>query len=143
MSVGILAVLQTAATIVEFIKDLKDAPKELKGTLDEIEALRNVLHQILELHNKSSDGQSTTQILLNSRSPLKECLLQLEKLNKKLIPVNRLDKTRKAMAWRLHKGEIKSILTKIERQKSLLSVSLHVETQYAPDQRSIHRIVKG
>ena len=84
MTVGIWAALQAVATIVEFIKSLKDAPKELKCTLDEIEALQNVLHQILELHNKSSDEHSTTQILLNSRLPLKECLLQLERLNKNL-----------------------------------------------------------
>ncbi|KEF52817.1 uncharacterized protein A1O9_11234 [Exophiala aquamarina CBS 119918] len=132
ITAGTLAVLQAISTIFQFIGALKEAPTELKDLLDELKSLQMVLHQILKLHDKDSNELSTTTLIINPNLPLKECLLQLERLKKILIPVNRLDRTRKAVAWRLlslHKGEIKKVLDKIERQKSLLSVSLHAETQ--------------
>lgn len=133
ITAGTLAVLQAASTIVQFIGALKEAPNELKDLLDELEALQRVLRQILKLYDNDSDEKSTSPLLINPNSSLRECLLQLGRLKKILIPVNRLDRTRKIVAWRLlslHKGEIKKIIEKIERQKSLISVSLHAETQY-------------
>lgn len=124
-----LTVLQVAAGVVNCIRALRDASHELKKVQADIESLQTVLSRVRELCEHADKPGSMAQNLECYHLPLKECLEQLEKLRGKFQPINSLNRARKSMAWKFHQGDIKDILSSIERQKSMLMVGLQVETQ--------------
>jgi hypothetical protein len=129
VSATILTILQVAASVVSFIRDLKDASQALKKLQAEIEDLQVVLSHVKELGGKVEISDEHTEKLVCSHVPLQECLAQLEKLKDKFGPIRGLDRTRRAVTWKFQQGEINQILASIERQKTLLMVGLQVETQ--------------
>src|SRR5258708_956805 len=115
VTASIVAVMQATMALVDFLRSLRGTSKEVKSMLKDLLALQKVLGEAMELSHRPRGQLPGPTVLSTSGTPLKECLTELEKLRKKLIPVNNLDKTLKAVVWRFQQAEINNILTKIER----------------------------
>ena len=127
---SIITVIQVAGSLIAFVKDLKDTTAELSAVLAELNNLHNVLNHVLECHRAASREGQVADIFSCSKVPLRECEALLKRLRKKLESTSNFGRTRKVMTWRLQQTEIKNILGRIERQKALLNMSLHIETRY-------------
>ncbi|KAI9770937.1 MAG: hypothetical protein M1840_002641 [Geoglossum simile] len=109
ISASIVALLQLSATVIRFLRDVKDAPDDLK---------RLTIEDLVDL---GETGLETVQSLSVLNGPLEQCQSTLKRLTKKLDPASGF---RKMLAWPFQKEEVRDILGMIERQKMLFSLAL-------------------
>jgi uncharacterized phage infection (PIP) family protein YhgE len=108
---------------LQAVKDADDDRLNLFAEISELRALLNILHQgVSDQTDKSGLVQTGIQPALN------QCLSALRIIDSKLkVPQHgssRLDKLVKKLEWPFHRDEIQETLKKIERLKSLISLSL-------------------
>jgi hypothetical protein len=128
ITASIVAVAQISAALIKTLGDLKDTPRDLRLLRTEIESLRSVLLPALESLRRSEEEKAAIIQLLSAHGPLEEFRILLENLEKKLALVVGFNKARRAVTWQFQKGEVKSILGTIERQKTLFALALQSET---------------
>lgn len=127
ITASILAVVQVSAIVLKSLGDLKDTPRDLRRLRTEIDNLQSILLPALERLKRAKEEKLAMEQLLNAKGPLEEFRMLLEHLEKKLAPAAGLNKARRAVTWQFQKGEIKDILSTIERQKSLFALALQTE----------------
>jgi len=123
ITASIVAVVQISSIILKSLGNLKDTPGDLRRLRRELDGLQSVLLPALERLKRHEEDMAMIQ-LLNAHAPLEEFRILLEHLKKKLASVVNLNKARRAVAWQFQKGEFKSILGTIERQKTLFVLAL-------------------
>jgi hypothetical protein len=128
ITASIIAVVQVSAIVLKSLGDLKDTPRDLRRLRTEIDNLQSILLPALERLKRAKEEKLTIEQLLSAQGPLEEFRVLLEHLKKKLAPAAGLNKARRAVTWQFQKGEIKDILSTIERQKSLFALALQTET---------------
>jgi Fungal N-terminal domain of STAND proteins len=128
ITASIVAVVQVSAIVLKSLGDLKDTPRDLRRLRTEIDNLQSILIPALERLKRAKEEKLTIEQLLSAQGPLEEFRVLLEHLKKKLAPAAGLNKARRAVTWQFQKGEIKDILSTIERQKSLFALALQTET---------------
>jgi hypothetical protein len=128
ITASIIAVVQVSAIVLKSLGDLKDTPRDLRRLRTEIDNLQSILLPALERLKRAKEEKLTIEQLLSVQGPLEEFRMLLEHLKKKLAPAAGLNKARRAVTWQFQKGEIKDILSTIERQKSLFALALQTET---------------
>ncbi len=127
ITAGIIAVLQLTAKAVQYLNDVKDAPTDRQQILIEISTVSGFLHTLKDLAEKMQPGNAHLAAMrsLNvPNGPLEQFKSALERLVSKLKPAHGLRKVATALTWTLDKGEVNSILSKIERQKALFLLAL-------------------
>jgi hypothetical protein len=128
ITASIVAVVQVSAIVLKSLGDLKDAPRDLRRLRTEIDNLQGILLPALERLTRPEEEKLAMVQLLSAQGPLEEFRVLLEQLKKKLAPAAGLNKARRAVTWQFQKGEVKDILSTIERQKSLFALALQTET---------------
>ena len=127
ISASITALLQLTSTVVQYINNVKDASKERLRIRDEISSTSFLLYM---LNDRVQQAHSSEPWLLTVRSlnmpkgPLEQFKRALEQLASRLEPSKGLERVGKALAWPFQTGEIKEVLSTIERQKSLFDLAL-------------------
>lgn len=127
VSASIVAVLQLTGTVVQYLNDVKEAPKDRQRILGELSVASGILYLLRDLAERPQYGDAwsvTVRSLNVPNGPLDQFKLALELLTSKLAPVEGLKKMRKALTWPFQKAEIQSVISMIERQKSIFNLAL-------------------
>ena len=126
----VLAVLQLTQSVIKYISNVKDAPKECNRLLLDfkyIEGLLELLKETIEEAKNAAEWSQTTAVLSSSGSPIESLKIMLEPFVIKLQKYSSktgLKKMVVAMLWPLSKKETEEIATAMERQKSVLNIAI-------------------
>jgi hypothetical protein len=119
----IASAINLTTQICNYIRAVKDADDErsnLSTEITELRALLNILHQGV------SDQTHRSGLVQTGIQPaLEQCLSALRIIDSKLQHgSSRLDKLVKKLEWPFGRDEIQETLKKVERLKSLISLSV-------------------
>ena len=117
--VGISTILTLTQQVLGYIKDAYNASEERKKLFDEITSTQDLLIQLSEKSEQAKWGD-TLKVLATPRGPLQQLETALKRLEKELRPSNsRLKTMGKALKWPFDKKDTESIVSSLERSKSL------------------------
>ena len=131
---SIIAVLQLTTSILSFVNDLKNRPKELEQLAIEASSLYCLLTQLrfrLDDAGAHTDDPWFTSVraLGVNNGPLDQYKVALERLQEKLRPASSggLRKLGDKLHWASSKDDIDKALLRIERLKSLVVIALEMD----------------
>src|SRR3954471_5279751 len=127
LTAGVIAVVQLASKVVEYISAAAGATKERKRLGDEVRACEFVLQQLKDDAQDAEEGKQwseTIQILDMSDGPLGRLRAALRILIVRLEPKNGLRESFSSLKWPFTEREVEKIISTIEREKSLLDLAL-------------------
>src|SRR5579862_5403905 len=121
---SVLTVIQIAATVVRYLKDVKDADKDRNTLLVEISSITGLLYNLIHLAEEDGVYLNTLNTLNVPNGPLDQFKTAIEKLAKDLAPVSGLKGVGRSLAWPFKRAEVKEIVDTIERYKALFGLAL-------------------
>ena len=127
---SIVAVLQLTGAVIGYLNDVKDAPKECQQCMTEASNLENLLKSLLcrLVQGQAGDPWFTAVGDLDIKNgPLDQYKQALEQLRSKVEVQDRVQKVKRRLLWKFSKEEVKSILARIERLKSIVIVALEMD----------------
>ncbi|CAI6225918.1 unnamed protein product [Periconia digitata] len=130
VTASIIAVLQLSAKVLGYLSDVKDASKDRMQCAVEISNLYNLLFNLrvhLEEENPDEPWFTAVRALDVENGPLDQFKQALEILQTTMTDGGRLNKARKALRWKFEKEEIASILSRMERLKTLIKIALQMD----------------
>jgi hypothetical protein len=133
ISASVIAVLQLTGEVIKYLHDVKDAPKECRQCTIEASNLYNLLTNLrYRLEDATGDDPWYTALkALNVEDgPFDQYRQALEQLLSRVTIQDGLQKIRKRLLWKFSKAEVASILARIERLKSLVSIALEMDHLY-------------
>ena len=148
ISASIAALLQIAGTVINYLSDVRDGPKDLQRIRLEVCSILSILIMLQDQLNQAKDDDdslSSTLMSLNvPDGPFDQFRAALERISLKLAPIQGWRKLGRAFKWPFDKEEIEDILRIIERQKSIFSLARqndHIALSKAiqNDVKSVHR----
>ena len=127
---SIIQVIGATTKTIQYLSDVKDAPKERAKLAREASSLVALL---TDLRYKVEEVKSTDPWFASVRSlgadmgPLQQFRDAMEGLERKLKPHTGIEKFGKALLWTIDKNDIKDILGKIERLKTTVGLALQMD----------------
>jgi hypothetical protein len=135
VSASIIAVLQLTGSIISYLKDVHDAPQDRINFLVEISGLDGLLDALQKRVQEAKSGDPwlfELQALAVENGPLDQFNSDLKRLASKLEPLNGLKEVTRRLTWKFSRTEIKNILSKIERIKTLVTFALTNNLLWVP-----------
>jgi hypothetical protein len=130
VAASIIAVLQLTGQVITYLNDVKDAPRECRECMVEVSNSNTLLLE-LNLHLSEASSQepwyAEVQTLAVKDGPLDQYKLALQHLLAKVEPTNKVRKLAKILTWNFIKEEVASILARMERLKTLVSIALEID----------------
>jgi hypothetical protein len=126
---SVIAVLQLAAEVIKYLKDVKDPPKECQQCETEASNLQTLLINPLYHLNQRKTGDTwytTVRALTIGGGALDQYKEALKLLHSRVDIQDGVKRIRMRLLWRFNKEEVTSILARMERLKSLVSVALEL-----------------
>lgn len=130
VTASIIAILQLSAKVLGYLNDVKDASKDRMQCAVETSNLYNLLFNLrvhLEEGSPDEPWYTAVRALDVENGPLDQFKQALEILQTKMTDGGRLKKARKALLWTFKKEEIASILSRMERLKTLIKIALQMD----------------
>src|SRR5256885_204326 len=130
VTASVIAILQLAGEVIGYLNDVKDSPKECRKCMVEISNSNTLLLKLnLRLSESSSKEPWYTEVqgLAVKDGPLNQYKLALQQLLAKVKPANGMRKLANPLMWKFIKEEVASILARMERLKSLVSIALEMD----------------
>ncbi|PBK79072.1 hypothetical protein ARMGADRAFT_1093487 [Armillaria gallica] len=127
---SVAAFITNILTLINYVKDVYNAPNEISQFLKELKYLRIYLSAVDELIPRSTeDGQwLKTLKQLDEDSVFKELMKLLEELDKKLcVSPPQWKIVKKRLMWTLTKTSVEEVLKKIERLKTLIMSAVQLD----------------
>jgi len=130
VTASVIAVLQLTGEVIKYLNDVKDAPRECQQCTIEASNLQSLL---INLRYRLEQGQTgdlwfTELRALNvENGPLDQYKQALEQLQSKVEIQNGAQKVKRRLSWKFGKAEVTSILGRMERLKSLVSIALEMD----------------
>jgi hypothetical protein len=127
---SIIAVLQLTGTVIGYLNDVKDAPKECQQCTIEASNIQNLLINLrypLEQEQDGSPWLTAVRALNIENGPLHQYKQALEQLLSKVEIQDRVQKVKMRLFWTFRKEEVASILARMERLKSLVTIALGMD----------------
>jgi len=124
---SVVAVLQLSAKVVGYLNDVQAASKERAKCAIEVAnltSLLTILRYRLEEADLSVPWYSAVRDLGVENGPLDQFKQALEELKSGMTECGKLTRLGNALVWKFRKEEIASILSRIERLKTLAQVAL-------------------
>ena len=124
---SIVAVLQLTGEVIGYLNDVKNAPKECEQCTIEISSLQSLL---ISLRYRLQQGQAgdpwftAVRALNNENGPLDQFKQALEQLLSRVEIQDGAQELMRRLLWKFKKEEVASILARMERLKSLVSLAL-------------------
>lgn len=118
---SIIAVLQFTVQAVEYLKDVKGAPKECQQCKTEASNLNDLLTQLLyhlSQRKASENWYTSVRALTIEGGPIDQYKKALELLLSRVEMPDGIQRLKKRLLWKFTKGEAASILARMERLKS-------------------------
>jgi hypothetical protein len=130
LTASVIAVLQLTGVVIAYLNDVKEAPKECQRCVTEASNLRSLLINLLyHLNQGKTDDPWYTAIraLEVKNGPLDQYKQALEQLRSRAEIKDGIQKFKKRLLWKFSKEEVVSILERMERLKSLVSIALELD----------------
>jgi hypothetical protein len=124
---SIIAVLQLTGSVVGYLNDVKDAPKECQQCRIEASNLENLLRSLSCRVIQGQDGDiwfTAIRALTIENGPLDQYKQALEQLVSNVENKDRIQEFSNRLWWKFRKEKVTNILTRMERLKSLVSIAL-------------------
>ena len=125
ITANIIALLQLTGSVLDYLKDFKDASKDRFRLMGELSGLKCLLSLLETRVNESKAGDPwlghTVRMLDDLLDQFKS---DLARLASKLGGGGAVKAFVKKMTWSFEKTEIKDLLSKIERVKTLVLLAL-------------------
>lgn len=135
ITLGITTLLALAKEVVHFIKEVKDASDERNKFVRETLGLRGMLNTLIEFVNEEPPGgpwfNAVSELLVQS-GPVDQFSLALQQLKIKITPASRLRKFGEALMWKQIKEDVRSLLSQLERLKTLIGIALELDHMLVP-----------
>ena len=130
VAANIITVVQIAGSVITYLSDVKNAPKECGKCLIEVSNSNTLLLKLRDRLSESSPTEpwyTEVQALADKDGPLDQYRLALQHLRAKVEPTNKMRKLANILTWNFIKEEVASILARMERLKALLSIALEMD----------------
>jgi hypothetical protein len=130
VAASIIAVLQLSNKIIGYFNDVKDSSKErVKCALEASNLYSLLLNLRFRVEEGTADKEWYTAVraLTVENGPLDQFKEALETLRSKITDGGRLKHVSDALLWKFRKEEAASILSQIERLKSLVEIALQMD----------------
>ena len=130
ITASVVAILQLTGEVIKYLNDVKDAPKECQQCTLEACNLQNLLFNLryrLEEGQSSDPWFTAIRALAVAGGPFDQYKQALEQLQAKLVADGTVQKVIQRLVWKFTKTEIASILRRMERLKSLVSIALEMD----------------
>ena len=130
VTASIIAILQLTSKVIEYIDDVRDAPKERARLAIEASNLYSLL---IILRYRIEDGRSNEawytaiRLLGVQNGPLDQYKDALEQLQRKIVSGSGIKKIGHALLWKFSKEEITGLLSRMESLKSLIQIALEMD----------------
>jgi len=127
---SIVAVVQIAGSVITYLIDVKDAPKECRKCAVEISNSNTLL---LKLQDRLSEASSQEpwyveiQALAVKDGPLDQYKQALQHLLVKIQPKSKVRTIAKVLTWNFIKEDVANTLARMERLKSLVGIALQMD----------------
>jgi len=130
VTTSVIAVLQLTNAVIQYLNDIKETPKECQQCVIEASNLLSPLINLRYRAEKAQIGDPWFEQLrkLNVKDgPLDQYKQALELLRTKVEIGDGIQKIKKRLLWKFNKDEVASILARMERLKSLVSIALEMD----------------
>lgn len=130
VTASVIAVLQLTNAVIQYLNDVKDAPKECQQCVIEASNLLSPLINLRYRAEKAQIGDPWFEQLrkLNVKDgPLDQYKQALELLRTKVEIGDGIQKIKRRLLWKFNKDEVASILARMERLKRLVSIALEMD----------------
>ena len=130
VTASVIAVLQLTTAVIQYLNDVKDTPKECQQCVIEASNLLSPLINLRYRAEKAQIGDPWFEQLrkLNVKDgPLDQYKQALELLRTKVEIGDGIQKIKRRLLWKFNKDEVASILARMERLKSLVSIALEID----------------
>lgn len=135
ITASIAAILQLASSVVSYLTAIKDASDDRRRLIAELGSITGLLYLLRDSANNSI---TALRSLSTPDGPLKQLTDSLNELASKLRPASTgLSKASKSFLWPFQKNEIKGILARIERFKTLFCLALQNDNNQLNHQMAI------
>ncbi|KAK0459918.1 hypothetical protein IW261DRAFT_1614918 [Armillaria novae-zelandiae] len=122
---SVTALVKNTATVIKYLKDIKNAPKERDELQRELQYLEICLTALERTTQLSTEDDPWLQTLDRLQDMFKELLELLDGLKKRLEPESSWSKrSLQRMVWTITRESVKDDLSKIERFKTLIAIAL-------------------
>jgi hypothetical protein len=130
ITASIIAILQLTAALLEYINSVKDAPKDRAQCAIEASNLYNlltILRYRMEEPENNKPWYNALKALSVQNGPLDQYRHSLEKIMTKLSQCPGAGKLGNSLLWSLRGGDVKNLLARIERLKTIISIALEMD----------------
>jgi hypothetical protein len=130
VAASVIAVLQLTSEVIEYIKNVKDAPKECQKCGLEAKLLHDLLINLLYHFNqgKTDDPWYTAVRALNvENGALDQYKQALELLRSRAEIGDGIQKVKRRLLWKFNKEEVTNVLARMERLKNFISIALEMD----------------
>ena len=127
LTASLVQLIGTATKTIEYLNDIKNAPKERTQLSQETLSLLSLLMSLrdkVETADPTSSWFSHVRSLDQPRGPLEQYRKSLESLMKILATKTGLKNVRQRLIWPFDKKKIHDALTMVEQLKTLISIAL-------------------
>jgi hypothetical protein len=130
VTASVIAVLQLTTEVIQCLNDVKDAPKECQQCVIEVSNLLNPLISLRYRAEHAQIGDPWFEQLrkLNVKDgPLDQCKQALEQLYSRVENRDGVRDVKRRLLWKFSRKEVATILARMERLKSLVSIALEMD----------------
>jgi len=130
IAASVIPVVQLSSTVISCLAAVKSAPKECQRCTIEASNLQSLLINLCYLLEERKGGElwfSALRALIAKDGPLEQYRQALEELQSKLGAGSNESKIKRQLTWRFSKEEVASILARLERLKTLVSIALNMD----------------
>ncbi|KAK2798717.1 hypothetical protein FQN50_008755 [Emmonsiellopsis sp. PD_5] len=130
VTASIITILQLTSKTIEYLNDVKDAPRDRAQCAIEASNLYNLL---LTLRYRLEEGASHEPWYAGVRAlsvkdgPLDQYKFTLEQLQAKILKGRGMNKVGYYLMWKLIKEDVMNMMVRIERLKSLVQIALEMD----------------
>jgi flavin-dependent dehydrogenase len=130
VTASVISVLQLTNKVIQYLSDVKDAPKECQQCVIEASNLLGLLTGLRYCAERAQAGDPWFEQLRNLNAvdgPLDQYQQALKLLQTSVEIGDGVQKIKKQLSWKDNKEIVRGILARIERLKSLVSVALEMD----------------
>lgn len=130
ITASIIAILQLTSKVIQYLGDTKDAPKERGRLAIEAANLYSLLTTLrYRVYEASGSNEPWYNAVKSLAGPLDQYKAVLEELSRKVVVPSgdSVGKIKHALTWTFNKGDVDRMLSRMERLKGLIQISLEMD----------------
>lgn len=127
---SVVTILHITPKVIEYLNDVKDKPKDCLRCIMEVSTLQYLLNSLKDCLKTASPNEPWSRHVEGlgiPNGPLDQYKDALEQMQSKLASKDDSKGLRHALLWKFKEKEVASILSRIERLKSLVQIALEMD----------------